>query len=160
MATKKQSESSSSRSRVKLEFGWREWIELPDFGITGVKAKIDTGARTSALHALNLHSIRRNGKPWARFDVQPLQKKNSATVRCEAPVIDHREVRNSGGQVEHRVVIETTIAIGGEAWPIEVTLTNRSDMRFRMLLGRTALRGRGLVNPSRSFVSSKAPAGV
>ena len=137
----------------RLVLGWREWISLPDLGIDELKAKIDTGARTSALHATNLRSFRKKGKPWARFDVQPMQGKSSVVVRCEAPVRDHREIRNSSGLVDMRVVIETTLLIGERDWPIEVTLTNRRDMRFRMLLGRTALSGNALVDPRRSFLA-------
>jgi len=138
----------------RLIIGWREWASLPDLGIYEIKAKVDTGARTSALHATNLHSFRKQGKPWARFDVQPMQEKTSVVVRCEAPVRDHREIKNSSGNVDLRVVIETTLAFGELQWPIEVTLTNRRDMRFRMLLGRTALSGRALVDPRKSFLAN------
>lgn len=137
----------------RLIIGWREWLSLPDIGIHEIKAKVDTGARTSALHATNLHSFRKGGKPWARFDVQPMQGNSSVVVRCEAPVRDHREIKNSSGNVDLRVVIETTLAFGDLQWPIEVTLTNRRDMRFRMLLGRTALSGRALVDPRKSFLT-------
>ena len=145
----------SARRRELLVFGWREWVALPKLGIEQIKVKVDTGARTSALHVNNLRSFRRSGKPWARFDVQTLQQRSSPIVRCEAPVIDHREVRNSGGQIEDRVVVETLISVQGQEWPIELTLTNRRDMRFRMLLGRTALRGRAVVNPGRSYLLGK-----
>lgn len=158
MAVKEDRSTRVSAKKELLVFGWREWVALPELKVERIKAKIDTGARTSALHATNLHSFHRKGAPWARFDVQLLQQRSTPTVRCEAPVIDHREVRNSGGQIEHRVVVETLMAIGGDEWPIELTLTNRRDMRFRMLLGRTALRGRGIVNPGRSYLLGKADA--
>lgn len=146
---------SAAAKEEKIVVGWREWIALPQLGIDRLKAKIDTGARTSALHAINLRSFRRGGKPWARFDVQPEQGRSGRLVRCEAPVRDHREIRNSSGNVDLRVVVETDICIGDALWPIEVTLTNRRDMRFRMLLGRTALGGKALVDPRRSFVTGK-----
>ncbi|HMB72119.1 MAG TPA: ATP-dependent zinc protease [Gammaproteobacteria bacterium] len=155
MAEDRGSKRRASRGKDLLVFGWREWVELPSLGAGRIKAKIDTGARTSALHVTNLHSTRRDGEAWARFDVQPLQRRSSPTVRCEAPVIDHREVRNSGGQIEHRVVVHTLLSVAGHEWPIELTLTDRRDMRFRMLLGRTALRGHGMVNPGKSFLFGK-----
>ena len=145
----------TTRKQPELIVGWREWVALPDLGIDAVKAKIDTGARTSALHAINLRAIRRHGKPWARFEVLPLQGKKSPAIQCEAPVRDYREVRSSSGNTDMRVVIETLLEIAGQKWPVEVTLTNRSDMRFRMLLGRTALRGKALVDPRRSFLTGK-----
>lgn len=138
-----------------LILGWREWVALPSLGIDSIKAKIDTGARTSSLHAINLHSFRHKGAPWARFDVKPLQGNDGPLMTCEAPVSDHREIRNSSGNKHMRVVVETSIEVAGLAWPIEVTLTNRTDMRFRMLLGRTALSGQALVDPRRSFMAGK-----
>jgi hypothetical protein len=135
--------------------GWREWIALPQFGIDRLKAKIDTGARTSSLHATNLHSFRRDGQPWARFEVQPNQSKASEFVLCEAPVTDHREIKYATGRVELRVVVQVVIGLETRKWPIEVTLTDRRDMRFRMLLGRTALSRRVLVDPRRSYVTGK-----
>lgn len=132
--------------------GWREWIALPDLGIEQIKAKIDTGARTSSLHATNLRSFRNKGAPWVRFEVQSLQGKSSPFTRCEAPVRDHREIINADGEVDLRVVVQVTLAIADRQWPIEVTLTNRRNKRFRMLLGRTALSGKAVVDPRRSFV--------
>lgn len=145
---------SSDPDRL-ITVGWREWVGLPELGIAEINAKVDTGARTSALHALNLHSFRRNGEAWARFDVLPIQEKPVPIVRCEAPVRDHREVKTSSGNSELRVVVETSLSIAGRQWPIEVTLTNRRDMQFRMLLGRTALRGKVLVDPDGSFIANK-----
>lgn len=150
----RQSEKSKDPDRL-ITVGWREWVGLPELGIAEINAKVDTGARTSVLHALNLHSFRRNGEPWARFDVFPIQDKSVPVVRCEAPVRDHREVKNSKGHKDLRVVVETSLSIAGQQWPIEVTLTNRRDMRFRMLLGRTALRGKILVDPDGSFLANK-----
>ncbi|MEZ4448210.1 MAG: ATP-dependent zinc protease [Nannocystaceae bacterium] len=132
--------------------GWREWVDLPALGGIAVKAKIDTGARTSALHAVGLESFRRGGAPWVRFSVHPHQRDTERSVLVEAAVIDERAIRNSGGSAEDRPVISTRAAIGAVALDIEVTLTNRALMGFRMLLGREALRGNFLVDPGRSFL--------
>ncbi len=138
--------------------GWREWVALPDLGVPRLKAKIDTGARTSALHAVNLRPFETNGLEWLAFTVEPHVRGGSdhAAIECRAPLWDRRAVRNSGGSVESRYVIKTALAIGGRQFEIEVTLTNRSDMGFEMLVGRTALRtGRLFVHPARSFVQGK-----
>ena len=137
--------------------GWREWVTLPALGIDKIKAKVDTGARTSALHAWHIQEIERDGAPWARFCVHPTQRTMVGEIWCEAPIIDHREVRNSGGRAEHRYVVETELQLGQEIWPIELTLTSRDDMGFRMLLGRTAIREKLLVDPGRSYLLGKKP---
>lgn len=134
--------------------GWREYVALPQLGITQVKAKIDTGARSSALHAFDMELFRCRGTEMVRFKVHPFQRNSHQTVLTEAEVVDHREIRNSGGHVQRRPVIETGIEIGDHCWPIELTLTNRDVMGFRMLLGRQALRNRFLVNPGKSFLLS------
>lgn len=141
-----------------ITVGWCEWIAFPDLGIYEIKAKIDTGARSSVLHATNLRSFRNKGAPWVRFEVQPLQGKSSTFAQCEAPVRDHREIRNANGEMELRVVVEVAVAIAEKQWPIEVTLANRGHKRFRALLGRTALSGNALIDPSRSFVAGKLAA--
>lgn len=135
----------------KVTVGWREWVALPALQIPAIKAKIDTGARTSALHAFDLEPVEANGEQMVRFAVHPLQRRQDVTVTCVARVVDRRTVTNSGGQSEERYVIETPIRIGAAEWLIEVTLTNRKEMKFRMLLGRTAMRKRILVNPGRSY---------
>ncbi len=131
--------------------GWREWAALPDLGVRAIKAKLDTGARTSSLHAFKMKAFTRDGVPMVRFEVHPVQRSAAATVLVEVEVHDERTVRNSGGNVELRPVILTTVEVGGVSWPIELTLTRRDEMGFRMLLGRQALRGRALVDPARSF---------
>lgn len=135
--------------------GWREWVALPNLGIAKIKAKIDTGARTSALHAFSLKPFTENGISKIRFDIHPLQHDTENIVTCVAEVIDKRLVTDSGGHEEERYVIITPITIAGQTWPIEITLTERETMLFRMLLGRSALRKRYLINPSRSFVTTK-----
>lgn len=136
--------------------GWREWVSLPSLGIPKIKAKIDTGARTSALHAFSLQPYLEDGKQKIRFDIHPLQHTTESVITCHADIVDRRLVTDSGGHQEERYVIETLITIAGQTWAIEITLTERENMLFRMLLGRSALRKRFLVNPARSFVTTKA----
>lgn len=138
-----------------MNLGWREWVGLPQLGIPRIKAKVDTGARTSALHAFELEAFEEQGRQRLRFKMHPLQRDPETIVECFADVKDHRVVRDSGGHSEQRWVIESLLEIGGLSWPIELTLTSREDMLFRMLLGRTAIAGRAVVNPSRSYLQGK-----
>jgi hypothetical protein len=131
--------------------GWREWLALPGLPIPAIKAKIDTGARTSALHAFLVKAYEANGLQMVRFGVHPLQRRLDLEIFCEAPVKDFREVSDSGGHREMRYVIETEILMGQLSSRIEITLTNRDNMKFRMLLGRTALAGL-MVAPDRSYL--------
>lgn len=134
--------------------GWREWLNLPELGITQIKAKIDTGARSSALHAFHIKSYQQDGKDMVRFQVHPYQRDSHYTVTAEAPLLEWRHVTNSAGDSQLRPAILTTVELGGQQWPIELTLTNRDVMGFRMLLGRQALRRSFLVNPGQSYLLS------
>ncbi len=135
--------------------GWREWVGFPDLNIPRVKAKIDTGARTSALHAFWVEPFEHENEPWIRFAVHPHQGNTSEQIRCEAKVLEQRLVRDSGGHQELRYVIETTLQIGGIQKMVELTLTDRDTMKFRVLLGRTAIRGHYTVDPGKSFLTGK-----
>jgi hypothetical protein len=134
-----------------LTFGWREWVQLPELGLRNIKAKVDTGARTSALHAFEVRQFDENGLQRVEFKIHPNQKDNDTVTVCTADVLDERTVTDSGGHKEKRWVIETLVKIGKQTWPIELTLTARDDMMFRMLLGRTAIKGRAIVDPSGSY---------
>ncbi len=135
--------------------GWREWVALPALGIDRIKAKIDTGARTSCLHAFDVRIDDTHGEKLVRFSMHPEQRNLDNAVECVAPLIDEREVRDSGGHSEMRYVIETDIKIGPDTHRVEFTLTNRDSMGFRMLIGRTAMKDRYLVDPGKSFLVRK-----
>jgi hypothetical protein len=139
--------------------GWREWVGLPDLGIPRIKAKIDTGARTSALHAFEVSPFIENGKQMVRFSIHPYQRNVKVVKECVAEVVDQRWVSDSGGHREKRYFILTTVALGERKWEIEVTLTNRDNMKFRMLLGRTALAELYLVDPGACYLVGKRSGG-
>lgn len=135
--------------------GWKEWVGLPDLGISGIKAKIDTGARTSALHTFELTPFEKEGTEWVRFKIHPFQRNEDHVLECESPVHDKRIVSDSGGHKEERYVIVTSLHIGGMKRDIELTLTNRDTMRFRMLLGRTAMNGFMIVDPEKAYLTGQ-----
>lgn len=135
----------------KPTIGWREWVALPALGIDRIKGKVDTGARTAALHAWHVRRFERDGEPWVQFEVHPVQRDSRIRISCEARLAGEKAVRNSGGQLENRYVIVTDVTLGKYTWPIELTLTNRDQMGFRLLLGRASIRGRFVVDPSTSY---------
>ena len=124
----------------QLNFGWEEWVALPDLGVPAIRAKVDTGARTSALHAFDIETFGSSSKPKVRFTVHPIPGRDDFVLPCSAPIVDRREVTSSNGEKELRYVIESTLGVNGDSWPIEITLTNRATMTSRMLLGRQALK--------------------
>ena len=136
----------------KNVLGWREWVALSELGISRLKAKVDTGARTSALHAFYVERLQSHGRDQVRFRVHPKQGRTDIEIECVTDLLEVREVRDSGGHREARMVIQTLVTLGDQTWPIELTLTDRDSMKFRMLLGRTALRGQFVVDPGRSFI--------
>ncbi|MFU8777410.1 MAG: 30S ribosomal protein S6--L-glutamate ligase [Roseovarius sp.] len=123
-----------------LQFGWEEWVSLPDLGVPAIKAKVDTGARTSALHAFDIETFGPATRPKVRFTVHPIPGRDDLIIPCSAPIIDRRDVTSSNGERELRYVIASQLSVNGDTWPIEITLTNRSSMASRMLLGRQALK--------------------
>ncbi len=131
--------------------GWEEWVSLPRLGLPALKAKVDTGARTSALHAFDIEPFGRPERPMVRFGIHPLANHSDIEVYSSAPVVDRREITSSNGETELRYVIETVVRIGQREWPIELTLTNREAMTYRMLLGRQAIGPDVMVNPNASF---------
>jgi hypothetical protein len=145
----------SKLKQEKMIIGWREWLALPDLGIQAIKAKVDTGARTSALHTFELEPFEKDGTLKVKFTVHPLQRRKDIEVCCVADVVDQRRVTSSDGQSEKRYVIQPIVALGDIRWPIELTLTNRKSMRFRMLLGRAAITGRLLVDPAKSHLTGR-----
>jgi hypothetical protein len=135
--------------------GWREWVALPELGVESIKAKVDTGALSSSLHAFDLERYERDGVPMVRFAVHPRQRRGRPVVEVESPVLTERLVRNPGGREEVRPVIRTTVVWNGRTWEVDLNLTRRDEMGFRMLLGRQAVRRRFLVDPGKSFIGTR-----
>ena len=136
----------------KIILGSEEWCSFPELGIPIIKARVDSGAKTSALHAINIAPFKKEGQNWVKFDINPIQNNVKTVIHCEAPLIDRRIVKSSSGFREERYVIQTNLEIGNSNWHIEMTLTNRDSMGFRMLLGREAMSGRVLVDPEQQYL--------
>ena len=137
--------------------GWREWVGLPALRTEWIKAKVDTGARSSSLHAFGIHPFSRDGVDLVRFSIHPWQRSARSAVEVEAPILDWRSIRSSSGQTEERPVISTDLRIGNDVHTIELSLANRDDMGFRMLVGREGVRRRFVVDPGRSYLAGKPP---
>lgn len=145
-------EPRSAKKRRRLPtVGWREWVALPDLCPTPIKAKVDTGARTSSLHAFALHLSSDTLPAIATFEIHPVQRSAASAVQVEAKVHDFKLVRSSSGHAERRPVVRTPVRVGSQQFEIDLTLTSRDEMGFRMLLGRAAVRNRFLVDPGRSY---------
>ena len=142
-----------------IHVGWREWMSLPELNIDRIKVKIDTGARTSSLHAFFVEPFIENDIEMVRFGIHPLQKRLDVEVICQQPLKDYREISDSGGHKGMRYVIETKVQLGETIWPIEMTLTNRDCMKFRMLLGRTAMHNIAVM-PDRSYLFGRPKANL
>ena len=136
----------------KIILGSEEWCSLPELGIPSIKARVDSGAKTSALHAKNIAPFIKDGQNWVKFDINPIQNNVKTIIHCESPLVDKRVVKSSSGYREQRYVIQTSLEIGNSKWAIEMTLTNRDSMGFRMLLGREAMSGRVLVDPEQQYL--------
>ena len=156
----------AERSVPRLTVGWREWVALPELpadptyskahdGGPRIKAKVDTGARTSSVHAFEVETFERDGTDLVRFTLHPRQKSAKRAVACEAELLGFREVKSSNGVIQERPVVLTHAVVCGKRFPLELTLANRDSMGFRMLLGREALRGRFLVDPAQSYLGGR-----
>ena len=139
----------------KYTVGWREWLAMPALGVNQIKAKVDTGARSSSLHVTDLEVVEEDGVSIARFTVHPLQRRSKPCFKAQAVVTEKRVIRSSNGHSSLRPVIETEVILGEYRFSCELTLTSRDDMGFRMLLGREAVRRRAVVDPGRSYVRGK-----
>ena len=141
-------------SDQRLIVGWREWAQLPEFGVELIKVKIDTGAKTSAIHAFDISPFTYMGNDWVQFDIHPIQDNDLIIHTCACPLVDYRWITSSTGHRQRRFVIQTSLRIGGFSSRIEISLANRDEMGFRMLIGRNALKDDVLVDPNHSFLLS------
>lgn len=135
--------------------GWREWVRLGGIDVEWIKVKLDSGARTSAIHAFDIHEFSRDGEPWVRFSIHPYQRSREDSVDVELPIHDRRHVRSSTGHVQERYVVLMDVTLVERTVSAEVTLTGRDQMGFRMLIGREALRQGYLIDPRRSYLGGR-----
>lgn len=143
------------KKKSKLAIGWQEWVALPELNIPAIKAKIDTGAKTSSLHAFDIEPYMKNKQQYVKFLVHPLQSDHAINIICHAPVLEMRGVMSSNAHIEQRYVIKSWLCLGSYKWEIELTLSNRDPLRFRMLLGRQALRSKVSIDPSKILCVQK-----
>lgn len=146
-------------SEAKIIVGSQEWCSFPDLGVPAIKARVDSGAKTSSIHAFNIQPFKRHSESWVSFEVHPLQSNRRTTIRCESRVVDRRLIRSSSGITEKRYVIRTPLSLGYRVWDIEMTLANRDSMGYRMLLGREAMSDRILVDPAAEFCHGEVSEG-
>ena len=139
----------------KKTIGNQEWCAFPELGILAIKARVDSGAKTSSIHAFNITTYLREDVQWVKFEVHPVQRNDQISIQCECPIIDQRDVKSSSGTSETRYVISTPISLGEEVWDIQLTLSDRDAMGYRMLLGREAMNGRLVIDPSMKCVLGK-----
>jgi len=151
-------DAKSKPKRPLPVIGWREWAALPDLGVDCINAKIDTGATTSAIHAFRVSEVKIDGARHVEFYLHPRRRRKKPEVFCRLPVVDKRTVRSSNGQEEDRFVVRTRLRLGPRIWKIDLTLTNRDAMGFRMLIGRNALRRKFIVDPGGSYLLGPRPA--
>ncbi|MDG1364460.1 MAG: RimK/LysX family protein [Akkermansiaceae bacterium] len=144
-------------SEQHLTIGWREWVSFPQLGIPAIKTKVDTGARTSCLHTSQFEIVQKDGIDWVNFIIHPLTSEDTPEIHCSAPVLDYREVSDSGGHRQNRPFIRAKMQIGQHLHEVDLSLTNREGMKFRMLLGRTALSGAFLVDVSQNYLIGTKP---
>jgi hypothetical protein len=140
------------RAKVVVQVGWREWFSLPDLRVAKLKAKVDTGARTSALHVRDIQFFKKRNQVWTRFSVFPLQRNSKKLVRASARFLEYRWIKSSNGARSLRPIVETTLQLGSHRWLIELSLVDRDEMGFRMLIGRQGIPKRFVVNPHKSFL--------
>ncbi|MEE8374823.1 MAG: RimK/LysX family protein [Acidimicrobiia bacterium] len=141
--------------RVRTTIGWREWVAMPEFGVSEIKAKVDTGADNSSLHAFNIEWFEREGVSYVSFEIHPRQRKHNPAIMCDAEVVMERKVRNPGGRTQLRPVIRTRLNVAGREFETLINLTTRDEMTFRMLLGRRSIRNEFLVDPGRSYLGGR-----
>ncbi|WP_188151271.1 ATP-dependent zinc protease family protein [Teredinibacter waterburyi] len=136
---------------IKKLIGCEEWCSFPSLGIAAIKARVDSGAKTSCIHAMNIRVVKREGVRWVKFDIHPLQKNRRTHLSCEAKLVDRRVIKSSSGDTQKRVVIAVPMTLGDDTWEVQLTLTNRDSMGYRMLLGREAMVGRVIIDPELQF---------
>ncbi len=142
-------------NKDKKMIGNQEWCAFPELGIPAIKARVDSGAKTSSIHAFNITPFVKDNSDWVRFEIHPIQKNDQTLVICESPIVDQRAVKSSSGESETRYVISSLLSLGNDSWCIQLTLTDRDAMGYRMLLGREAMNGRITIDPSLKCVLGK-----